>query len=84
MTYPKGKTIISQLAFEMDKAWWGMDPTKREDIWAKTQAYKQTKMYRQDFVLQPNIIIITISSNHTPVRFISNYVLVLIGYVFIL
>ena len=43
MTYPGGKTIILQLAFEVDIAWRIVSQTKVEDISAKKQGYQQSE-----------------------------------------
>lgn len=43
MTYPRGKTIIPDLAFEVDRSWRERHRQKVKINWAKKQAYKQTK-----------------------------------------
>lgn len=77
MTYPGGKTIILQLAFEVDKAWKGVAQGKKEYFWAE----KETNRL---LVTQPTTVVIIIDNNHITGGLISRLCLSPNWYIFIL
>ena len=76
MTYHGGKTIISQLAFEVDKAWKGVAQGKKEYFWAKKETHRL-------LVTQPTTVVI-IDNSHTTGGLISRICLSPNWYIFIL